>query len=49
MLSSPATPGLSSILHERYPPQPPGALERKPRRQGSDEAAFLALGAGAEA
>jgi transposase len=43
------TPGLPSILDEHYPPRPPGALERKPRAQGSEEAAFLALGAGAEA
>jgi transposase len=43
------TPGAPSIQDEHYPPRPPGALERKPRAQGSEEAAFLALGAGAEA
>ena len=43
------TPGQPSIHDEHYPPRPPGALERKPRAQGSEEAAFLALGQGAEA
>ncbi len=43
------TPGAPSIQNEHYPPRPPGALERKPRAQGSEEAAFLALGEGAQA
>ena len=43
------TPGQPSIQDEHYPPRPPGALERRPRAQGSEEAAFLALGQGAEA
>ncbi|MGH2902114.1 MAG: IS21 family transposase [Solirubrobacteraceae bacterium] len=43
------TPGAPSIQDEHYPPRPAGALERKPRAQGAEEAAFLALGAGAEA
>ncbi len=43
------TPGQPSIQDQHYPPRPPGALERKPRAQGSEEAAFLALGEGAEA
>ncbi len=43
------TPGQPSIQDEHYPPRPPGALERKPRAQGSEEAAFLELGEGAQA
>ncbi|MGD0454809.1 MAG: IS21 family transposase [Solirubrobacteraceae bacterium] len=43
------TPGQPSIRDEHYPPRPPGALERKPRAQSREEAAFLALGPGAEA
>jgi len=43
------TPGSPSIKDEHYPPRPVGALERKPRARSHDEAAFLALGPGAEA
>lgn len=43
------TPGRPAIKDEHYPPRPPGALERKPRARTGDEAAFLALGPGAEA
>ncbi|MCA1697650.1 MAG: IS21 family transposase [Actinobacteria bacterium] len=42
------TPGRPAIKDEHYPPRPPGALERKPRARSSEEAAFLALGPGAE-
>ena len=42
------TPGRPSINDEHYPPRPPGALERKPRARSTEEAAFLALGPGAE-
>ncbi len=42
------TPGQPSIKDEHYPPRPPGALERTPRARSSEEAAFLALGPGAE-
>jgi transposase len=42
------TPGRPSIRDEHYPPRPAGALERKPRARSSEEAAFLALGPGAE-
>jgi hypothetical protein len=43
------TPGRPSIRAEHYPPRPAGALERRPRARSSEEAAFLVLGAGAEA
>lgn len=43
------TPGRPSINDQHYPPRPPGALERRPRAQGAEERAFLALGPGAEA
>jgi hypothetical protein len=43
------TPGRPSIREEHYPPRPAGALERRPRARGAEEAAFLALGPGAEA
>jgi hypothetical protein len=43
------TPGQPRILAEHYPPRPAGALERRPRPRSGEEAAFLALGAGAEA
>jgi hypothetical protein len=43
------TPGRPSVKHEHYPPRPAGALERRPRARGAEEAAFLALGPGAEA
>jgi transposase len=42
------TPGRPSIVDEHYPPRPAGALERKPRAQGAEERAFLAIGPGAE-
>jgi hypothetical protein len=42
------SPGRPSINDEHYPPRPPGALDRKPRAHSGDEAAFLALGEGAE-
>lgn len=42
------TPGRPAIKDSHYPPRPPGALERRPRARGSEEAAFLALGPGAE-
>lgn len=42
------TPGRPAIRDEHYPPRPAGALERRPRAQGVEEQAFLALGAGAE-
>ena len=43
------TPGRPSIQDEHYPPRPVGALERRPRARSDQEAAFLALGPGAEA
>lgn len=43
------TPGRPSIDAAHYPPRPAGALERKPRAQSADEAAFLQIGAGAHA
>lgn len=43
------TPGHPRILAEHYPPRPAGALERRPRPRSGEEAAFLALGPGAEA
>lgn len=43
------TPGRPAIKDEHYPPRPAGALERRPRARSGDEAAFLALGSGAEA
>jgi hypothetical protein len=42
------TPGSPRIDDAHYPPRPPGALERRPRAQSASEAAFLAIGAGAE-
>jgi transposase len=43
------TPGRPAINEEHYPPRPPGALERRPRARSGQEAAFLALGSGAQA
>jgi len=43
------TPGQPSICDEHYPPRPPGALQRTPRAGSAQEAAFLALGSGAQA
>jgi hypothetical protein len=42
------TPGRPSIQDAHYPPRPAGAVERRPRARNSEEAAFLALGPGAE-
>ena len=42
------TPGQPSIHEEHYPPRPAGAIERRPRARDGEEAAFLALGPGAE-
>lgn len=42
-----STPGTPRICDDHYPPRPPGALARQPRAANGDEAAFLALGAGA--
>jgi transposase len=42
------TPGRPAIKDEHYPPRPAGALERRPRARTRDEAAFLALGPGAQ-
>lgn len=42
------SPGKPSINDEHYPPRPAGALARKPRARSTEEAAFLALGDGAE-
>jgi hypothetical protein len=42
-----STPGTPRICDEHYPPRPPGALARQPRATNPDEAAFLAIGAGA--
>jgi hypothetical protein len=41
------TPGRPRIRDDHYPPRPPGALERRPRAQSSEERAFLELGEGA--
>lgn len=41
------TPGSPRISDEHYPPRPPGALARRPRAAGAEEAAFLAIGPGA--
>ncbi len=41
------TPGSPRISEEHYPPRPPGALGRRPRAAGAEEAAFLAIGPGA--
>jgi hypothetical protein len=41
------TPGRPRIVDAHYPPRPPGALERRPRAQSAEEAAFLELGEGA--
>jgi len=43
------TPGTPAINDDHYPPRPSGALERRPRARSGEEAAFLALGPGAEA
>jgi hypothetical protein len=43
-----STPGSPRILDEHHPPRPEGALGRTPRAQSPAEAAFLALGPGAE-
>jgi len=43
-----STPGSPRIADEHYPPRPEGALARTPRPQSGAEAAFLALGPGAE-
>lgn len=43
------TPGGPAVNDEHYPPRPPGALARRPRARTREEAAFLALGSGAEA
>lgn len=43
-----STPGSPRICDEHYPPRPEGALQRTPRPQSGAEAAFLALGPGAE-
>ena len=42
------TPGRPSILDEHYPSRPAGAIERRATARSSEEAAFLALGPGAE-
>jgi transposase len=42
------TPGQPSIRDEHYPSRPAGAIERRPRARSAEEAAFLALGVGAE-
>jgi hypothetical protein len=42
------TPGRPSIQEQHYPPRPAGPIERKPRARGTEEQAFLAIGAGAE-
>ena len=42
------TPGKPSIDDGHYPPRPAGTLSRKPRARSMEEAAFLALGEGAE-
>lgn len=42
-----ATPGSPRINDAHFPPQPPGALERKPLARNVAEAQFLALGEGA--
>jgi transposase len=43
------TPGRPSIREEHYPRRPAGAIERRPRAQGAEEQAFLAIGPGARA
>lgn len=43
------TPGRPVIDDRHYPPRPAGALARKPRARSAEEAAFLAIGKGAEA
>jgi hypothetical protein len=43
------TPGRPRIRDDHYPPRPAGALARRPRARTGEEAAFLALGEGAEA
>jgi hypothetical protein len=43
-----STPGSPRICDEHYPPRPEGALRRTPRAQSAAEAAFLAIGPGAE-
>lgn len=43
-----SVPGTPRICDEHYPPRPEGALARTPRPQSAAEAAFLAIGPGAE-
>jgi hypothetical protein len=43
-----STRGRPSIKDEHYPPRPPGALGRTPRARTGGEAAFLAIGLGAQ-
>lgn len=42
-----ATPGSPQIIDDHFPPQPAGALERKPLARNASEVEFLALGEGA--
>ncbi len=42
-----ATPGSPKTLDAHFPPQPAGALDRRPRAKNAQEAEFLALGGGA--
>lgn len=42
-----ATPGSPKTLDAHFPPQPAGALDRRPRVKNAQEAEFLALGGGA--
>ncbi len=42
-----ATPGSPKINDDHFPPQPPGALERRPRAKSAAESEFLDLGEGA--
>lgn len=44
-----STPGRPRILDEHYPPRPPGPLAREPKAKSAEEAAFLAIGQGANA
>lgn len=41
------TPGRPSIRDERYPPRPPGALQRRPMAGTLEEQRFLKIGPGA--
>ena len=43
------TPGRPSIRDEHYPPRPPGALQRRPKANSAEQAAFLVIGDGAAA